>query len=90
MKNFGFFYEGNYNEHNKFIYDVGGKWTYIEYLTDDKKNKVFPETDIYPDKKSGSYNRRDDISFDEVIEILENAVPRDRIIILTHPIWWGK
>jgi len=90
LKKFGFSYEGNFTEHNKFIYDVGGKWTYIKYLSENQENRIFPETDIISDKKNASYERENDIPFERVKEIIENAVPGDRIIILTHPVWWGK
>lgn len=29
-------------------------------------------------------------TFDDVLNTLENAQPGDRIVILTHPVWWGK
>jgi hypothetical protein len=90
MKNFGFEYEGNYIDHNKFLYDVGGKWTYIDYSQKVVTNLIyfdFENNESEPDK---AYYRRDDISFDEVIEIVNDLKPGDRLIILTHPIWWGK
>lgn len=91
LKQFGFEYEGNFIEHNKFIHDVGGKWTYTEYLSDNKKNMCdFWDLNELPDKNTDSYIRRNDISFEEVINIINELEPGDRIILLTHPVWWGK
>lgn len=92
MKNFGFEYEGYYIGYNKFIHDVGGKWTYIEYEKHSGPGKSRP-SDIEDYTKSNGdvvCNRKNDISFDEVIQIINEAVPGDRIVILTHPVWWGK
>jgi hypothetical protein len=92
MKNFGFEYEGYYIDYNKFIHDVGGKWTYLEYEKHSGSNKSRP-SDIEDYTKSNGdvvCNRKNDISFDEVIQIINEAVPGDRIVILTHPVWWGK
>ena len=77
LKEFGFAYEAYHIDYNIYISDVGGKW----YFSNDKKHFV----DMFFEKNNLSNN-----SFDDVLNKIKNAKAGDRIVILTHPVWWGK
>ena len=90
LKNFGYDYEAYFIEYNKYFSDGGGKWATMGIVL--KMSQSDYARFIYEmDNPSNTKNfNHPNISFADVLNYLKNAVPGDRIVILTHPVYWGK
>ena len=76
LNEFGFSYEAYHIDYNIYLTDVGGHWSISK--SENGFIKFFGKSNQIA------------CSFDDVINTIKNAKPGDRIVILTHPLWWGK
>ena len=76
LNEFGFSYEAYHIDYNIYLTDVGGHWSISK--SENGFIKFFGKSNQIA------------CSFDNVINTIKNAKSGDRIVILTHPLWWGK
>jgi hypothetical protein len=90
LKNFGFSYEAYFVDHNKYISDVGGKWNLYGF-SEKMSGPVSALAAFTLDNSANEQNSKNqNYEHKDILNLLKNAVPGDRIIILTHPYLWGK
>lgn len=76
LKQYSFSYEAYHIDYNIYFTDVGGHWVI------NKSSKGYMN---FFEKST-----KNNCNLEEIIKKIENAKPGDRIVILTHPLWWGK